>query len=61
MTQYMLRIASHTQLSTITALQIIQYIASEMCIQYSSKQLCSLEENLLTSGGIPVSRNEVRS
>ena len=33
MTQYMIRIASHSQLFNITALQIIQYIASEMCIQ----------------------------
>jgi hypothetical protein len=60
MMKYMIRIGNHTQLCTISALQVSDYLASEMGIQYSRMYLSSLE-NLLASGLIPVSHNEVRS
>jgi hypothetical protein len=46
------RIANNDQLCTISAPEISQYIASEMGIRDSSKFLCTLEENLFTTGFI---------
>jgi len=46
----MKRIANNDQMCTISAPQISQYIASEMGIRYASKYLCTLEENLFTTG-----------
>ena len=52
MKECMKRIANHSQLCTISASQISQYLASEMGIRDSGKYLCSLEENLVTTGCI---------
>jgi hypothetical protein len=44
------RIANNDQLCIISAPRISQYLASEMGIRDSSKYLCTLEEDLFTTG-----------
>ena len=46
----MTRIANSDQVCTISTPRISQYLASEMGIRDSSKYLCTLEENLFTTG-----------
>jgi len=46
------RIANNDQLCTISAPRISQYVASEMGIADSTKFLCTLKENLFTTGFI---------
>jgi hypothetical protein len=46
------RIVNNDQLSTISAPRISQYIASEIGIRDASKFLCTLEENVFTTGFI---------
>jgi hypothetical protein len=46
----MIRIANNDQLCTLSSPRISQYIASEMGIRDASKFLCTLEENVLTTG-----------
>ena len=50
MMECMIRIANNDQLCTISAPRISQYIASEMGIREASKFLCTLEDNILTTG-----------
>jgi len=57
MTECMKRIANHSQLCTPSAELFSQYLASEMGILDSRQYLCSLEENLITTGIISVVRN----
>ena len=52
-----IRIANNDQLCIISVPQISQYIASEMGIPDSSKFLCTLEENVFTTGVIFVLNN----
>jgi hypothetical protein len=51
------RIANNDQLCTISAPRISQYLASQMGIRDASKFLCTLEENLFTTGFIFVLNN----
>ena len=53
----MKRMANHSQLCTLSAKLYSQYLASEMGIRDSSKHLCSLEEDVGTTGVISVLRN----
>jgi hypothetical protein len=46
------RIANNDQLCTISSPRISQYLASEMGISEASKSLCTLNDNLFTSGFI---------
>jgi len=46
------RIANNDQVFTINSPRISQYLASEMGIRDPSKFLCTLEENISTSGFI---------
>jgi hypothetical protein len=57
MMECMKRIANHSRLCTLSVSQFSQYLASEMGIRDSSKYLCSLEENLMTTGLISVLRS----
>jgi hypothetical protein len=57
MKECMKRIANNDQLCTISVPRISQYLASEMGIRDSSQYLCSLEENLVTTGFVSVLRN----
>jgi hypothetical protein len=57
MKECMKRIANHSQLCTISASQISQFLSSEMGIRDTSQYLCNLEENLLTTGLISLLRN----
>jgi hypothetical protein len=57
MKECMKRIANQSQLCTISGSQVSQYLASEMGIRDSSQYLCSLEENLVTSGLTSLLRN----
>jgi len=51
------RIANNDQLCIISSPRISQYLASEMGIRDASKFLCTLEENILTTGFISVLNN----
>jgi hypothetical protein len=53
----MKRIANHSQLCMVSAEPYILYLASEMGIRDSSKYLCSLDENLITTGLISLLNN----
>ena len=53
----MKRIANHSQLCTLSASQVSQFLASEMGIGDSSQYLCSLDENVVTTGLISLFRN----
>jgi hypothetical protein len=57
MMECMKRIANHSQLCTPSAEVFSQYLASEVGILDSSQYLCSLEENLITTGVTSVLRN----
>jgi hypothetical protein len=46
------RIANNDQLCTISVARVSQYIASELGIRDTSKSLCTLEDNLFTTGFI---------
>jgi hypothetical protein len=46
----MIRIANNDQLCTISAPRVSQYLTSETGIRDASKFLCTLEENILTTG-----------
>jgi hypothetical protein len=50
MMECMIRITNNDQLCTISAPRISQYLASEMGIRDASKFLCTLEENVFTTG-----------
>jgi hypothetical protein len=50
MTEYVTQIASHSQLCTVSALQISQYTASEMYIQYSRSSCVAWRRNVLLLG-----------
>ena len=51
------RIANNDQLCIISSPRISQYLASEMGIRDTSKFLCTLDENILTTGFISVLNN----
>ena len=51
------RIANNDQLCIIRAPRISQYLTSEMGIRDASKSLCTLEENIFTTGLIFVLNN----
>jgi len=57
MEECMKRIANHSQLCTLSASQVSQFLASEMGIGDSSQYLCSLDENVVTTGLISLFRN----
>jgi hypothetical protein len=50
MTECLIRIANNDQMCTISAPRVSQYTASEMGIRDASKYLCTLEENLFSTG-----------
>jgi hypothetical protein len=51
------RIANNDQLCIISVPRVTQYLASEMGIQESSKLLCTLKDNVFTSGFVFVLNN----
>ena len=57
MMECMERIVNHSQLCTISVPRISEYLGTEIGIRDVGKYLCTLEENLMTTGFVSVLRN----